>query len=260
MKKWLVALGMTICLLGLTACGQEENTDNALSNEEAQSIVAINMDIVSQIVDGGMEEQILCEPDIVEMVLSQQYQLNEKVSASMLRSAFESYSKALEVMGSIEEIGQLKSNTVKVNALGDPVEGSIVEELIGTNKNADIEIVYEYGKVSAITINIQYTFGENMEKAGLNTLLGMGTVFCVLILISLIISAFGLIPKIQAAFSKKPEKSANEKSVDSTIAQIIEKEELSDDLELVAVISAAIAAFEGTSGDDFVVRSIRRSR
>ena len=40
----------------------------------------------------------------------------------------------------------------------------------------------------------------------------------------------------------------------------IEKEELSDDLELVAVISAAIAAYEGSgSTDGFVVRSIRKA-
>ena len=37
------------------------------------------------------------------------------------------------------------------------------------------------------------------------------------------------------------------------------EEELADDLELVAVIAAAIAAYTGTSTDDFVVRSIKRS-
>jgi hypothetical protein len=37
------------------------------------------------------------------------------------------------------------------------------------------------------------------------------------------------------------------------------EEELVDDLELVAVISAAIAAYTGTSSDGFVVRSIKRS-
>ena len=39
-------------------------------------------------------------------------------------------------------------------------------------------------------------------------------------------------------------------AVDNTIAQIIEKEELSDDYELVAVIAAAIAASEGASSTD----------
>ena len=42
-------------------------------------------------------------------------------------------------------------------------------------------------------------------------------------------------------------------------AQIVEKEEnLTDDLELVAVITAAIAASEGTSADGLYVRSIKR--
>ena len=38
-----------------------------------------------------------------------------------------------------------------------------------------------------------------------------------------------------------------------------EEEELTDDLELVAVITAAIAASENTSADGLVVRSIKRA-
>ena len=78
----------------------------------------------------------------------------------------------------------------------------------------------------------------------------------------LIISCFTYIPKIQAAFTKKQpqeEKKESATAVDQTIAQIVEKEELFDDLELVAVIAAAVAAYEGAaSTDGFVVRSIRR--
>ena len=81
-----------------------------------------------------------------------------------------------------------------------------------------------------------------------------------------IIYLFGIIPKIQKSLDEKKankEKSATEKSVDKTIEKIVEKEEgdLVDDTELVAVISAAIAAYEGnTSADGFVVRSIRKSQ
>ena len=55
--------------------------------------------------------------------------------------------------------------------------------------------------------------------------------------------------------------------VSKAVSQIAEREELesgneTDDAELVAVITAAVAAFAGasggTSGDGFVVRSIRR--
>lgn len=104
-----------------------------------------------------------------------------------------------------------------------------------------------------------------MKTAGLNTLLGMGMVFIVLVLIIFIISLFQYIPKIQKNMAdKKAAKAAakeeTNQSMDHTIAQIIEKEEneLCDDLELVAVISAAIAAYEGTSSDGFVVRSIKK--
>ena len=90
--------------------------------------------------------------------------------------------------------------------------------------------------------------------------MGMGTVFAVLILIALLISSFNLIPKIQAAFAKKDKKV--EAAADNAVAQIVENEAVQeDDLELIAVIAAAIAASEGAaSTDGYVVRSIRRIR
>lgn len=104
--------------------------------------------------------------------------------------------------------------------------------------------------------------GEMMARAGLNTLIGMGTVFIVLILISLIISCFGLIPKAQAAFSRKKTAGQPEKTEDTVEAVQAEEQtaaDETDDLELVAVIAAAIAASEGAgSTDGFVVRSIIR--
>jgi hypothetical protein len=64
--------------------------------------------------------------------------------------------------------------------------------------------------------------------------------------------------KKKEAAMKAKEKSA-EAAIDSVVAQIEQTEEqLADDTELVAVIAAAIAAYEGTSTDGFVVRSIRR--
>ena len=79
--------------------------------------------------------------------------------------------------------------------------------------------------------------------------MGMGTVFVVLILISLIISCFKVIPYLQ---NKKANAGAKKDVADPVVEQIEQREEtsqLTDDLELVAVISAAIAAAEGTSAD-----------
>ena len=88
----------------------------------------------------------------------------------------------------------------------------------------------------------------------------MGTVFAVLIFISLIISLFKYIPAIEAAFSGKKKKNVENAPVNATPApeESVQSQDVTDDLELVAVIAAAIAAMEGTDTDGFVVRSIRR--
>ena len=110
---------------------------------------------------------------------------------------------------------------------------------------------------------------EKLINAGLNTLIGLTIVFGVLILISFIISLFKYIPKIQSAFearkARKAEKKASKsgkteksESVDKTIEQIVKKEEMSNDLELVAVITVAICAATNLSSDSFVVRSVRK--
>ncbi len=101
------------------------------------------------------------------------------------------------------------------------------------------------------------SMGELLKRAGMNTLMGMGTVFIVLILISVIIYAFGLIGKWQ---SKKniPSAGTAEKILDQAEDRLLPEENLCDDLELVAVITAAIAASEDIPADGLVVRSIRR--
>lgn len=104
------------------------------------------------------------------------------------------------------------------------------------------------------------SLGEKMSSALINTVMGMGTVFAVLIFISLIISCFVFIPKITEAKERRKAGKVNnvvaDKSNETTI--VTESEKLTDDLELVAVIASAIATSENTSTDSFVVRSIRR--
>ena len=79
--------------------------------------------------------------------------------------------------------------------------------------------------------------------------------FCVLILISLIIYCFKFIALIGNKPKKAEAKSEPEKKETAAAAPAAD---LTDDTELVAVISAAIAASEGTTTEGFVVRSINR--
>lgn len=109
---------------------------------------------------------------------------------------------------------------------------------------------------------------STFEQALLNTLMGMGTVFAVLIFISLLISLFVYIPSIERALKNRASKKEKKAAQDARPApkrpileEPEEEEELVDDGELVAVITAAIMAASGNtavSADKLVVRSIKR--
>ena len=111
-----------------------------------------------------------------------------------------------------------------------------------------------------MSFNPVYTTGENMTKAALNTLMGMGTVFIVLIFISWLISCFRYIRQYEDKMNQKktpaPLPVVAKAASDPSPAPAAD---LTDDLELVAVITAAIAAFTGASEDGLVVRSIKRA-
>ena len=128
--------------------------------------------------------------------------------------------------------------------------------------NANFVYVFEStGTPVSMSVVVQYGLGKTLQRAGLNTLMGVGTVFVMLILLSLLISLFKFIPNPEAkkAAEAKAAKAAKEAEAASIAAAPAQAEEnLADDGELVAVIAAAIAAAEGTTTDGFVVRSIRK--
>lgn len=139
-------------------------------------------------------------------------------------------------------------------------EESLKVSTVAEYEERDATILFTFDEklqLETMTINAEFSLSEILKKAGLNTVLGMGTVFAVLIFISIIISLFGFIPKIEAALKKKGKEKVQEEAP-AAVADVAETVSETDDLELVAVISAAIAAMEGTGTDGFVVRSIRR--
>ncbi|MDO4316881.1 MAG: OadG family protein [Lachnospiraceae bacterium] len=94
-----------------------------------------------------------------------------------------------------------------------------------------------------------------LVRAGQNTLMGIAIVFLMLLLISFLISLFKYIGKLSEKKESVPEAAA------SPAAEAVPEE--TDDLELIAVITAAIHAYEQAQGNDIpadalVVRSIKK--
>ncbi|MFG6338166.1 MAG: OadG family protein [Lachnospiraceae bacterium] len=233
MKKLLVILGMITCMACLSACGEEEAKSGPISDEQAVQIGTTIVDQMNTIVSQGAIEQYVDQP--------------------ALYNGFQGWQSALDDIGTYEGVS---GGSVAF----DEDEVAITVNVLGSSHNADVVIVLDNALATyiGITTNVHYSTGEIMAKAGMNTVIGMGTVFVVLILISLIISCFSLISKLEG--KQKKEEPAAAVAASPVVEQTSAKEELSDDTELVAVIAAAIAAYEGAaSTDGFVVRSIRKS-
>ncbi len=127
-------------------------------------------------------------------------------------------------------------------------------------REATLEFIYDENLyLDSMTVSGIYSTGEILEKAGLNTVLGMGTVFVVLIFISIVIWLLKFIPVIERKLRGKKAEPVKAETGNEELGQAVSEEvDLTDDMELIAVISAAVAAAEGTAADGFVVRSIRR--
>lgn len=122
---------------------------------------------------------------------------------------------------------------------------------------------------------------EPMAEATTNTIIGILVVFGALIFFSFVISLLKYVNVLENKKAAKKEAKAEEKTlpmaaIENTVAQI-EEEELCNDAELVAVITAAIYEYEAaaaaaqaqaqglpaparTNQNGLVVRSIRRAR
>ncbi|MDE6742744.1 MAG: OadG family protein [Lachnospiraceae bacterium] len=260
MKKLASILLMLTCIIGLTACGGEEK------------VMRHDPDVVKAqclwMYEGMSREWTASELEMFDAYTKDEYDAytaniyeisSIRVDGEVVVSGIHSWIDNKEEIGRVEE--KVTVNDITIDAKEDELIVSVAID--GELHDAVMEMMYDKNlHIISINTNIIYSFGELMEKAGVNTLIGMGTVFAVLILISLIIGGFGFIPKIQASLSaRKQVKEAVEESVDNAIAGIIEREEVSDDQELIAVIAAAIAASEcASSTDGFVVRSIRKIR
>ncbi len=252
-----------VCLLGLTAC----NAENPVAEDKATRLEGM----ASAIIEGAFapldSEQATTltamGAEYMEYVFENSMGL--KVNGQGMITGFDSWNKAIKEIGDFKEI---KGYTAKYNSKGNGI--IITADVECENGSGQVEIIFKddlNNTVESAAFNINYTFGQKMARAGLNTLMGMGTVFVVLILISLIISLFNYIPKVQALFEKKEEVAAVPVTNSAPVLEDT-SEEVDDEEEIAAVIAAAVAAYEASKGgssfaagsDGFVVRSIRRRK
>lgn len=261
MKRVAAAVLMAACLLSLSACSAKQ--------EEAPKASVIATDGTP--VDDAMAQSIKLsaaqtlganmEQLIVQKALSEAQ--GDLASAGL-------YEAQIQVRHELGEIKAVDIDNASVVLLAD---GSYTVMMPVTFTEGSMQYVLN---LNMATQQIQTEFTELasseeegktmtvlLETATVYAVIGIGTVFAVLVFISLLIACFKFIHKWEEGQKAKaaPAASAPALVVSAPAPAVSVQaggEDLSGDAELVAVITAAIAAYEGTSSNGLVVRSIRR--
>ena len=262
-KKISLVLSMILLMCVLGACGtNSENQDyNGRSVSELSTEAVTDAYYISYLA-ANLGGKTLSEDE--KAGLAQYGFTAEQIDASVTWAEVEKkFGSCPEFASEDFDPTQIDTSSFKVTKSGETLTTDLTLKF--GEKEVIFQVVYDYYsmKSTGYTIEPVYSLSEKMSKAGMNTLISMLIVFCVLILISLVIYAFNIFPYLE---KKKKEKAAQKQPVveaasvqDEAVEQSnAEAATLTDDAELIAVIAAAIAASEGTSTSGFVVRSINR--
>ena len=252
-KKIFGAILSLFVIFTLSACGSSINSQKEVYGVKRDSIIE-SMEKTALTVNGLSVKEIRKYQESFQQQADTATNDADKDSAEMYLALFENELDHRDELGTFQGF-----DTFKISKSGKTVTCTLREKF--SKRDCDFVYVYtvvnEGMKLTGINLTPVYSLGETMSKAGWNVLMGMGIVFLVLIVISLIIYAFNIFPYIEKKMQEKNQAKAGSEVVDTVDNEPID-EELIHDEELVAVIAAAVASYSGESTDSFVVRSIKK--
>ena len=273
-KRMAAALLAAACLFSLTACGSSQGEDGPsirMDGTPVEDAMAQSLVMSAAQTLAASDEQLIVQKHLAEAQ-------GDAASAQIYQEQLDIRSemgglKAVDLADASVVLLEDGSYTVMLPVTFD--EGGMLY-LLNLNM-ATQEVRAEFADTSAREVEDSSLAGLT-KTASVNTAVGMGTVFIVLIFISLIIYCFKFIHQWEEGKKKDEEAPAPapvsaasaQPSVSAAAPAGDEDEELAaviaaaiaaaEDDELVAVVTAAIAAYGGASASSngLVVRSIRR--
>ncbi len=257
-KNLLLVLCTLVLMFSLTACGS--NADEKIGGLPKSNYEEMLKNTMTQLesIDGATAESYITQAESSDDQVSAGLFADWKECYS-LKGDFVDYYDNNAVIGGVN-IGPINIGGTKAFDVSKSGK-TITATLVGHYSKRDLKLTVVFNandmKSGATAINIEpvYSLGETMQKAGLNTVMGILIVFAMLIVMSGIIKSFELIAKVQNKAKAKEEVVV---AAPAAVSAPVKNE--TDDLQLVAVIAAAIAASTGASTDSFVVRSIKKRR
>lgn len=162
--------------------------------------------------------------------------------------------------------------SAEISADGSSITGYALYD--GVSDSTDVKVTFSVTSSGAYSMNwdVEYPMSVLLQRAALNTVMGLATVFLALLFLSFLISKLHYLTdfiegKGKSKSAPAPAAAPAPKSVPAA-APAPAAEEISpeDDLELIAVITAAVAAVREeeaaagavNGGDAYIVRSIKK--
>lgn len=247
MKLICIVSCLTICLCGCSI-SKEATYDKELLSACLKEKVVFSTDSESSL------------EDLKDIPMNEDLAVAEDVE----KNAIKSWKSVSSDCGEFEDFGgECKFSTangeISVTALMNCDKRDALVTATFKEDEANDNII----TLTSVSYEQVYSLNEKLQQAAMNTMLGMGTVFGVLIFICLLISCFAFIPRIIEANERRKankERNASIETIEGVKEDVVTSAmaDLNNDSEIIAVIAAAIAASENTTTDSFVVRSIRR--
>lgn len=236
-KKLLAFLLVAISALTLCACGAAEEEKDSGMDPSLQESVKAQVENILNTLDGLSAEDM------------EKY---KEVDDSFTVSAVTAYEAVKDELGAYTSIGDMEIETEK-----DTITATAVATFEKATATVTLNIDAETYAMKSLGMDVNYTLAQSLQRAGLNTMMGVGIVFVVLVFLSFVISLFRFIGAAsdKSMVSNEAPKPIPPAPVQAPAAPAAAE---TDDTELIAVIAAAIAAAENTTTDSFVVRSIRK--
>ena len=245
-------------VLGFTGCGK---------SDDKQTYGGIDAAHYKEMLQNTLTSVEAMDENTINQYVAQASTQGDSVTAEF----FENYQECYPLKGDFKEfydeddtIGGVNLGPVNIGGTkGFSVAKSgktITATILADYSKRDLKLTFVFNAndvtsgPTAINIEPVYSLGETMQKAGLNTVMGILIVFAMLVVMSGVIKCFEIIPKLEKRAKDKTD--VVEPVAVETPTTTVKNE--TDDLQLVAVIAAAIAASTGASTDSFVVRSIKK--
>lgn len=242
MKQWFrkaaLCFALALSVLTLAACG----------NSSKDTVEPIDPSVKS-----ALEEQA---KQYAEQSI---YTLSDAEIETQIKSAYKTkdeitYNGLTNYLNDKDRLGAFVSVD---DAVASKTEDGYSIEINSTFENRTLKLTLGLneltGKTTEMTFEPHYSLAEQMTDAGANLLVGMGTVFCVLIFIAWVISMFKYISVFEKKMKDKKDKKAPAEAPKAAApapkAAAPAPAAKQDDV-MQAVIAAAIAAYEAdTAGE-----------